>query len=155
MSTLVNSRDAIKPVLEELQSKLPNAPSLADLIGQLAVTDLKPARRRALEGALRAIAKLLKADPGDLPANMRDLLRRLDPISPTSAGISVKYLQNLRAELKAAFAAAGWAPRANRSTFTPALGGALRTASKPAPERRHDTVHALLLGTGHRARPGR
>jgi hypothetical protein len=119
MSTLVRSRNDINLVLEELQTRLANASSLADLIGQLAVTDLKPARRRALEGALRAIAKLLKADPGDLPANMRDLLRRLDPISPASAGISRKYLQNLRAELKAAFAATGWAPRANRSTFTP------------------------------------
>jgi integrase len=93
--------------------------TLATLLDQLAAADLPEKQRIALRSAVLSAARLLGAEPPDLPAELRTLLARLARIHPVQANTTLKRLQNLGAELKRAFVVVGWHERRNKAGFLP------------------------------------
>jgi integrase len=68
---------------------------------------------------VNSAARLLGAEPADLPAELPTLLARLDRIHPLQAGTSAKRKRNHMSEFKRAFVAVGWHERRNKADFLP------------------------------------
>src|SRR3954464_10818073 len=67
-----------------------NGRTLATLLDLIDATDLPENQRIALRSAVLSVARLLGAAPGDLAAELRTLLARLDRIHPIQANTTRK-----------------------------------------------------------------
>lgn len=74
----------------------PSRPTLQDVIELVGATDL-PARRQAdLRSAVRTIARVIGAPPGEIAAHPAGLRRRLEGIAPASHGLTPGRWNNIR-----------------------------------------------------------
>src|SRR5690348_6937176 len=85
-------------------SRPPTATLAAVLEAVAAAPDLTPQRRQNMASAVRTVARLLGRTPESIPADPRQLARRLDSIAPEAAGISRARWNNVRSLLRAALA---------------------------------------------------
>jgi integrase len=82
--------------------------TVADVIGRLeADPSLSPARRSAMRSALRTVCRILNADPRSVPAELRNLRRRLEGVAPAATGLSRGRWNNVRSLTLAALRQAG------------------------------------------------
>ena len=85
---------------------LPSRMTLADLIPLIEQANLSPIQRRDQISAVRTIARLLDATPGDIDADPARLRRRLETIAPQALGLSRGRWNNLRSLVGKALALA-------------------------------------------------
>jgi integrase len=88
----------------DLASRAPAGALAAVLEAIAAVSDLTPQRRQNMASAVRTVARLLGRPPESVPADPRQLSRRLDEIAPEAAGITKERWNNVRSLLRAALA---------------------------------------------------
>ena len=82
--------------------------SIADVIARLeADPSLSPARRLAMLSALRTMCRVLSASPRSVPAEFRNLRRRLEGVAPAATGLSRGRWNNVRSLTLAALRQAG------------------------------------------------
>ena len=95
--------------------------TLADLAAVVAAhPTLTPMRKRDQVSAIRTIARLLGANPMQLPADPRLLRKKLANVHPAAVGMSVKRFANVRADVLQALnlGAPGITGRYDRSPLT-------------------------------------
>src|SRR5215470_12530022 len=83
-------------------SRAPTATLAAVLEAIAAAPGLMPQRRQNMASAVRTVARLLGRGPDSIPADPRQLARRLDSIAPEAAGISKGRWNNVRSLLRTA-----------------------------------------------------
>ena len=82
----------------------PSRTTFADVLLAIAASNLGPIQKRDQTSAVRTLARLLNAQPGDIPADPARLRQRLDGLAPAALGISAGRWRNLRSLLGKALA---------------------------------------------------
>ena len=77
----------------------PSRTSLADVIALIAASDLSPVQQRDQTSAVRTVARLLKAQPGDIAADPAGLRQRLAAVAPEAEDLSRGRWMNVRSLL--------------------------------------------------------
>src|SRR4051794_11104115 len=94
--------------------------TLADLIPLIQAADLTALQKRDQISAVRTIARLLNAEPGDIEADPVRLRSRLATLSPEALGLSRGRWANLRSLLgKALHLARPMMPARQRGAVSP------------------------------------
>lgn len=77
-------------------------PTLADLIEHVQTAGLSAIQTRDRVSAIRTAARVLGADPKDLPMNVKLLRKRLEEVSPEAIGMTIGRWNNVRTLLNRA-----------------------------------------------------
>jgi integrase len=86
----------------------PTTPTLADVVQQIAASNLEPVRKRDYLSAVRRVSELLHEPLSSLPADPGVLRERLEKASSMLTQLSPKTWANLRSNLLAALEVAGF-----------------------------------------------
>src|SRR4051794_8218584 len=90
----------------------PDAPSLADVLRQVAGDPTIPERRRSeLGSAIRSMARWIGSPPAEVPAAADFIRRKLATLHPATIGVSKRRLGNVKSLLREALEAHGGIPR--------------------------------------------
>ena len=149
--------------------------SLADVIEQIAATDLSHLQRRDQTSAVRTVARLLGGAPSDIPADPSRIRQRLDAMAPEALGLTRGRWANIRSLFSKALSlvrpmqpgrsnnpiAPEWlcllslCPGSRRIRLQPLLRNL--TASGVTPQSVHlgdlETYHSLILNDRLRSAP--
>lgn len=92
----------ISPMVTLVNATCNSAPTLTDLIEELRQAELTPRRRRDWVSAIRSLCRLIGRRPDQVSASTQAIRTHFAQITPASAGISSKRLQNLKSDILAA-----------------------------------------------------
>lgn len=110
----------------------PTALTLAEALCRIdLLVALTPATRASLRSAVLSTARLLQAEPADLPADAVHLGRRLARLDRAGTGVSRKRRQNIRADLKRALRLTGLVKAGGRPPLALACQVLLNRVSDP------------------------
>ena len=116
----------------------PSRTTLADLIPLIEQANLSPIQKRDQISAVKTIARLLGATPGEIDADPARLRRRLETIAPQALGLSEGRWNNIRSLLGKALALARpMMPGRQNGSVAARMGSASRAA---LPEPRSQSV---------------
>ena len=102
-SILVSIQVVTRPLMSPLT---PSRATLEDVISLISGSNSRDRQKQDMRSAVRTVARLLRAEPGSIPAESASLRRRLETIAPEAHGLSRGRWNNIRSLLLKALALA-------------------------------------------------